>query len=123
MVASGGHPLPVILRADGSTETVGAPGTLIGSFAEVELHDASAFLRPGDAVVFFTDGVTEARHDDQFFGEERLKEILASCAGADAETVADRVLRAVLSFQDGLSADDIAVLVLRVAPLDGATVS
>ena len=62
--ASGGHPLPLLLRADGSVEAVGAPGTLLGVLPDPNFEDRSADARPGDALVFYTDGVIEGRGAD-----------------------------------------------------------
>src|SRR5439155_9879850 len=58
-VCSGGHPLPLILRADGSVETAGKPSMLLGVLPEVELSDHAVDLSPGDTIVMFTDGVVE----------------------------------------------------------------
>jgi len=71
-------------------------------------------LRPGDALVCYTDGVTEGRGRDGLFGDQRLAETIAAAAGQDADTIADRVTDAVLDFQGGRTLDDLAVLVLRV---------
>jgi serine phosphatase RsbU (regulator of sigma subunit) len=64
-IASGGHPLPMILRADGSLETVGKPGTLLGVFEDPTLIDEAIDLRRGDALVMYTDGVTDERRGDE----------------------------------------------------------
>ena len=59
-VAVGGHPAPLVLRADGSVEEAGAGGTLIGLVEDPNLREATTELAPGDAVLLYTDGVTEA---------------------------------------------------------------
>ncbi|MDQ1445101.1 MAG: hypothetical protein QOI20_1565 [Acidimicrobiaceae bacterium] len=76
LIACGGHPLPLLLRADGTLEEAGAPGMLLGLFPDVDPADVSVELRPGDAVVFYTDGVTEARGEDGQFGEGWLRALL-----------------------------------------------
>jgi serine phosphatase RsbU (regulator of sigma subunit) len=68
--------------------------------------------------VLYTDGATEARHRNgervvEQFGEERLRSVLSSARGAGAAEIAARVETAVLDFQAGHLADDLAVLVLR----------
>ncbi len=111
----GGHPAPVLLEVGGSTRRVGEPGRALGVFDDPGLTPQEARLAPGDALVFYTDGVTEARSPDgAFFGEERLLSLLRACAGYDASTLAARVESAVLDFQENASRDDMAVLVLRV---------
>ena len=114
--ASGGHPLPLLLRADGRVEAVGAPGTLLGVVPDPSFEDRSLALAAGDAIVFYTDGVIEARASNgHSLDEDRLADLVATCAGADADAIAARVETAALEAQDGNPRDDIAVLVLRVA--------
>jgi PAS domain S-box-containing protein len=114
-ISLGGHPAPVLLGADGSVRRLGDTGRVLGVFDDPKLTAQEARLAPGDALVLYTDGVTEARSPDgAFFGEERLVSLLCACAGLDASTLAGRVERAVLDFQENYSRDDLAVLVLRV---------
>jgi len=115
IIARGGHPAPVLLKADGSVRGIGDPGRALGVFDDPGLRQQEARLSPGDALVLYTDGVTEARSPDGgFFGEERLMSLLRACADLDASTLAGRIESAVLDFQENCSRDDIAVLVLRV---------
>jgi serine phosphatase RsbU (regulator of sigma subunit) len=114
-VASGGHPLPLLLHPDGTVEDIGEPGTLLGVMPDPNLADRSLVLAPGDALVFYTDGVIEGRGASVTFDEDSLRRLLADCAGAGADAIAARVEEAALSAQDGHPRDDIAVLVLRVA--------
>ena len=58
-VSSGGHPLPRILRSTGLVEEIGTTGTLLGVLEDVDLEDRSTQLAPGDALVLYTDGLTE----------------------------------------------------------------
>ncbi len=115
-VSVGGHPLPLIVRADGRAEPVGAHGTLLGAFPEVTLRARTAALRPGDTVVFFTDGVTDVPPPHTLGDEEFTALVVeAAAGGADAETVADRIhaaLAALGPLDDRV--DDIAIVVLHV---------
>jgi PAS domain S-box-containing protein len=117
-VSLGGHPPALLLRADGALRRVGHPGRAIGVFEEANLAEQEAVLRPGDALVFYTDGVTEARVPGRgaFFGEERLNALLRACARErlDADALAGRIEETVLHFQENDPHDDVAVLVLRV---------
>jgi phosphoserine phosphatase RsbU/P len=113
-VACGGHPLPLLLRPAAPSRPVGEPGTLLGLLGTIEVSDVTTALRPGDALVFYTDGVTEARGPLGFFGEEGLAALLDTMGGKDAQTVAQELVDAVVDFQDGHPRDDIAVLVLRM---------
>jgi PAS domain S-box-containing protein len=114
-VARGGHPPPLVLRSGGYVEEIGLPSRALGVFPDPELGEGTSALRAGDAVVLYTDGVTEARSvDGSFFGEGRLRSLLRSCTGLDASAIAEELRRAVLNFQQGEPRDDLAVLVLRV---------
>ncbi len=113
-VSRGGHPAPMLLRADGEVRPIGYAGRAMGIFADPKLTEQEARLEPGDALVFFTDGVTEARAPDgTFFGEDRLADLLRSSPGLDAESLAARLGEVVCEFQEGDLHDDIAILVLR----------
>ena len=116
VLSCGGHPPPVVARADGEVEVLeSALGNLLGLFEEVHLTDAAARLRPGDAVVLYTDGVIEARRPDgSLFGQERLLELVRRHAGAPAETMARRIEAAVLADHPDRPSDDVAIVVLRV---------
>jgi PAS domain S-box-containing protein len=114
-VARGGHPAPLLLRADGSVETIAPPGKAIGIFPDPELDDRTVGLGAGDAAIFYTDGIVEARGPDgSFFGEERLRAILRSCAGLEATAITERLRNVILEYGEGTPRDDVAVLVLRV---------
>src|SRR5919112_2418741 len=107
-LATGGHPLPLVLRADGRVEAVGEPGTLLGVLPDVRLSDTAVRLGKGDVMVLYTDGVTEARGPEGMFGAEQLVSVLGSCAGLDAKSVAARIESAALEIQEGNPRDDIA---------------
>ena len=115
-ICCGGHPLPYLLRADGTLEEAGRTGTLLGLFPDPDLSDQAVDLGPGDVLVVYTDGVTEERSDGDYFGEDRLAEVIRSQRGADAETVAESIERAVLGFGGQEPRDDVAVLVVRARP-------
>ena len=113
-VSRAGHPPPLLVSTDGTVEEVGCTGRVLGVFSDAELRNSSLRLMPGEALVLYTDGITEARSPDgSFFGEDRLRRLLGSCAGCDAATFAERIKDDVLDFQNGDLHDDLAVLVLR----------
>ena len=113
-VATGGHPLPLCRRADGSIETLGRPGSFLGMAETAEISEFATLLRPGDTVVLYTDGVSEARQGGSFFGEAGVAEVAGASAGRPAQAVADAVVAAALAFQHGPARDDIAVVVVKV---------
>ncbi len=114
-ISSAGHPLALIRRADGRTQSVGQPGTLLGLFPEVDLHDTRLMLRTGDAMVLFTDGVTEARShiNRELYGDERLSELVAGLTDLSAARMATAVIKAARAFSGGVIGDDTAVLVVK----------
>jgi serine phosphatase RsbU (regulator of sigma subunit) len=112
-MSSGGHPLPFVLRANGRVDEIGAPGSLVGLLDDVTHEDVAARLEAGDVALFYTDGVTEAHHGRDLFGEERLAQVLAECKGQGPAEVAARVEQAVEDFNNGPLRDDIAIVALR----------
>lgn len=115
-VACAGHPSPLVLRRNGSVETAcPTGGTALGLFPNPELADGGAELAAGEALLMFTDGVIEARGPSgETFGDERLRALLASCAGLGAEAIAGRIEDELDRFQAEASRDDVALLVIRV---------
>jgi serine phosphatase RsbU (regulator of sigma subunit) len=103
------------VRADGYIEAVVPAGRALGVFLDPGLAVQRVRLGPGDAAVFYTDGITEARGPDgSFFGERRLWDLLRSCAGLDAPAIAEKMRDVTLEFGEGNLRDDLALLVLRV---------
>jgi PAS domain S-box-containing protein len=113
-IACAGHPPPLVLSADGTIATVQCSGRLLGVMRPVRPEAVELTLAPGDALVCFTDGVTEGRGERGMFGDAALGEALAAAAGLDADGIAGTVTRAALDFQGGRTQDDLALLVLRV---------
>jgi serine phosphatase RsbU (regulator of sigma subunit) len=109
-LAAAGHPLPLVLRANGDVETVGSPGSLLGIVDTLELEEHGLELGPGDALVLYTDGVTEA---DRAAGPERLAAVLEGCQGVDAAAIAKAVESDALAAHGGAARDDVAVVVAR----------
>jgi phosphoserine phosphatase RsbU/P len=113
-ISCAGHPLPLLLRRDGGVVTVGEPGRVLGPFTELASVDSVVRLDPGDMLLLYTDGVTDARGPDGFFGERRLRKTLQANLGSTADDTAKAVERALRDFHRGKPRDDIAFVVLRV---------
>jgi serine phosphatase RsbU (regulator of sigma subunit) len=111
-VACGGHPLPAVLRADGTVEELGTPGTLIGLVERPELHDRAGDLHAGDTIVLYTDGLTEAGAPANLWGPEELAQVLRGAAGGTPQEIVDHALRQALGAAPA-PRDDIAVVALR----------
>jgi sigma-B regulation protein RsbU (phosphoserine phosphatase) len=113
-VCAAGHPLPLLVPATGGARLVGEPGSLLGVLSSLDLPTTVVELAPGDRLLLYTDGVTEARRDGQEYGDERLL-TCATHAGPGASSLVAAVLDEVLEFQHGVPRDDIALLALTPA--------
>jgi PAS domain S-box-containing protein len=111
-VACGGHPLPLVVRADGTTEELGVPGTLLGLVEHPELQDRAADLYRGDTLVLYTDGLTEAGAPEQVWAPEELADAAAAVAGASPSATIDHLLATTVD-PVPTARDDVAVLALR----------
>jgi sigma-B regulation protein RsbU (phosphoserine phosphatase) len=114
-VSSAGHPLPVRVRSTEQPEVIGRPGALLGVFAQPALHDTPFTLEPDASYVMYTDGVTEGRYDDEFYETTRLPAALTITHTGSA-TLAQHIVADCVRFQNGHTRDDIALVVLRLAP-------
>ena len=112
-LALGGHPQPLVLRANGRIDNVGVEGSALGLLPHPTLTATRIVLHPGDVLVAFSDGVTEARRGDQEYGEDRLRTLLAGFRGLHPQEVAASVGHASLEFQRDVPHDDLAVVALR----------
>lgn len=92
VVSAAGHPLPFVVRKAGALAEVGRPGSLLGVVEDLEVSEESCELAPGDALVLFTDGITERRRDELLF-EEELAATLRAAAGSEARQLARRAGR------------------------------
>lgn len=113
-VSCAGHPMPLVLRGAGAVEPIGLPGTILGFVDDPVIHEVDTTLGPGDAVVLYTDGITEARTRSGLLGDERFATMLGACAGMSAAAIAARLERAVVESQQGDTRDDVAITVARV---------
>jgi phosphoserine phosphatase RsbU/P len=111
-----GHLQPVVVHADGHAELIGRFGTAVGLVPTVQLERTRHHLAPGDALLVYTDGVTERRRDREQFGAERLLAAAAQAAGASATQLVAAVREAVERFSSDPLGDDIALLAVRAAP-------
>lgn len=119
--ANAGHERPLLARPDGSTPRwLLGSGPLIGVFGRLDLTLQRAEIRPGERLILYTDGITDAAAPDGTrFGDARLAQTIAnSCAGdGTAVDTCRAVIRSVLAFQGEASpADDLAFLVFRRLP-------
>ncbi|MFJ8825383.1 PP2C family protein-serine/threonine phosphatase [Streptomyces sp. NPDC102467] len=118
-ISSAGHPAPLIVRATGHVEETRTGGTLIGAFADLEFRTAEVALQPGETCLLYSDGITEARGGplgNVMFSEDRLRTVLAQCAGMPAEVVTERVQMVVAQWVGDGPHDDMSVLAIGAPP-------
>ena len=112
--SNAGHNLPYVLSNGVVTAVPKTGGMALGVTESVDFHAGRLLLKPGDRLVLYTDGVTEAMDkDDQLFSESRMEETLQGVNGQSSEEVIKRVVKDVHHFSAGApQSDDITLLVL-----------
>lgn len=114
-----GHPRPFLLRGGQVVKTLGGPGRGLFGLDSGTMPVAEEHLQPGDRLLLYTDGVTEARDQDgRFFGTDRLEDFLerADAAGFPAPETVRRLTNAVMQHQQGRLQDDATVLLASWTP-------
>ncbi|CAM5302353.1 SpoIIE family protein phosphatase [Streptomyces atroolivaceus] len=116
VLAGGGHPPAVLLRADGTADYLPTPGgQLVGVVQDAQFTTAVVELRPGDTMLLYTDGLTEARDlaTGERYGDEALLDFVRALAPVSAPRAVQAVTGLLDSFGEGLD-DDIALLAVGV---------
>ncbi|MEU0409414.1 SpoIIE family protein phosphatase [Streptomyces griseorubiginosus] len=120
-LASGGHPPVVVLRADGTAHFLPTPGgLLVGILPSAPFTTATTELGPGDTLLLYTDGLTEARTGQDrtgLYGDEALLAFVTAHAGKSPHAVIEALTGLLDSFGDGLD-DDTALLAIGVPAAD-----
>jgi sigma-B regulation protein RsbU (phosphoserine phosphatase) len=116
-IANAGAVQPLFCRA-GQVETVEAEGFPLGMFKDVSYEEFTLSTRPGDAIVFFSDGIVDAvNENEEMFGNERLVALVTSQLTNSAEGMVDAIYQELSAFQGGVERfDDETVVVLKVLP-------
>lgn len=115
-VANAGHPPAFLLRADGRVEEVVAGGVALALLEDSTYAETTVSLEPGDTLVLYTDGVTEARGREDLYGEERLRAHLSRMGGLPATAVVESVAVAVSEHLGEREHDDIAIVAAQFRP-------
>jgi sigma-B regulation protein RsbU (phosphoserine phosphatase) len=114
--SNGGHNPPYVLKNDGTVEALPmAQDPMVGAIDDIEFHEAQLQLGIGDALVLFTDGVTEAMNSaNEEFGESRLEETLEEVTLHSCQQIIEAIKADVATFVDGAEqSDDITVMALK----------
>jgi sigma-B regulation protein RsbU (phosphoserine phosphatase) len=113
--ASAGHDPVLVARSAGGVEALEGGGPILGAFPDAAFAEATTSIGPDDAIVLYTDGITEARDERRrFYGEERLFDILDSAGGHPADGIVAAVVRDVEAFRGAAEPfDDVTLLVAQ----------
>nr|WP_169332414.1 SpoIIE family protein phosphatase [Nocardia brevicatena] len=115
-LAAGGHPPAMLLRDNGTADFLPTPGgQLIGVLSDADITTITSGLNPGDTLLLYTDGLTEARTADGFYGESALLDFGRALAPASATDTIAAVTELLDSFGAGVT-DDTALLALHLLP-------
>ena len=114
--ASAGHPSALLIDADGCVRELPSTGPLLGALPHSAYGEREERLGSGGLLFLYTDGLTEARRDGAFYGDERLVDLLAELAPGDAEAVVEGVVEDVLEFSGGRLVDDLAIMAVKRPP-------
>ena len=119
--SNAGHNPGLLVRAAGSTERLDGTGVPLGLFSAAEYQRVSVALAPGDLVVLYTDGITEAFNGEgEEFGMVRLESVVKQAAAGTLGSLAQAIERAVEAFAgERRFADDRTLVILRREPADG----
>jgi phosphoserine phosphatase RsbU/P len=111
-----GHNPPILARRDGGIELLSTKSLVLGAFDTAEYQARTTKVDAGDAVVMFSDGVTEAVNgSNDMFGDEQLETLVQRSVNASAEQIRDTIFEQVLEFTRGLpQGDDITLLAIKV---------
>jgi serine phosphatase RsbU (regulator of sigma subunit) len=108
-----GHNQPLLLHADGSCRWLDCGGMLLGAFSDLQYESERVSLFPGDRVILYTDGVTEAHPGDhEEFGMERLLGVARAQAGKPPREIQNAIIQAVKEYVGGPLPDDLTLVVL-----------
>jgi phosphoserine phosphatase RsbU/P len=113
--ANAGHPKPILVRANGTTDFVDGGGALLGIFPDWKYEESVLPLAPGDRLLLFTDGITEAgQPEGEEFGEESLVKAAREGSGLSPSELKAEVLARVKKFCNSKMADDATLIVVGV---------
>jgi serine phosphatase RsbU (regulator of sigma subunit) len=117
VIASAGHPAPLIVRGDGRVREIGAVGPILGAWTGDQSVDRAVSVAADETLFLYTDGVIDALGAEERFGSARLKRLLAEHAGEAPEGLLRALAAGLDRFQVGPQADDTAALALRPTPV------
>ena len=114
--ANAGHNWPLWLQANtGQAHWLTTDGMVLGAFMDVDIGEKAIEVKPNDAIVFYTDGLTEARNSSgELFGEERLRAVVEDGLNHSAQQLMESILMAITTFRTNIAlSDDLTLFVVK----------
>ncbi len=111
---SAGHPTGLIRATDGVVRALAVGSTILGAFEQIDVREGTERLAPGEVLVLYTDGITEARCSHEFFGEKRLVELVGATSAPPAK-MPEALLERIKNCPDAMLPDDVAILCVALA--------
>lgn len=115
--SNAGHPLPILIRSGGGKQELKNAGAVLGIFPNWQYENSLLQLAPGDRLLLFTDGITEAGLPEaEEFGEQRLLQCARSCEGLSTRDLKSKLLMDVKQYCDSQLRDDATLIVVSALP-------
>ena len=114
-LAVGGHPPPLVLRADCTVEPVQTRGTMLGAFSDVAFQTCRIELQPDDAIVLYSDGLLDIQVDGARVDEQWLADVICSASDTAAHQIVERVTDTLKRLELPLR-DDVAIVAISREP-------
>ncbi len=109
-----GHNAPLLVKADGTHQSLEASGIMIGAFDGADWVRQTIELAPGDLIFVFSDGVTEAERNDEQYGEQRTEQMVINARDKSSSEIVDCLMKDVNAFMgDAPRSDDITILTAK----------
>jgi serine phosphatase RsbU (regulator of sigma subunit) len=111
--SSAGHPPAAICHAVDNVEFLDIHNPVLGVWGKLAYQEGSGRLNPGEKMVLYTDGISEARHDSELFGTERLEEVLGQHGSEPPNNLVSELFAAANTWAEGNITDDVAILIIE----------
>jgi sigma-B regulation protein RsbU (phosphoserine phosphatase) len=110
-----GHNYPILVRENGSVENLKKGGLILGAFSNEKYETGEILFKPGDMLILYTDGLSEAMDDNEIeYGEERLTDYVRKIGAHPANVVCSMLVKSVKQYASGINdLDDMTLVVVR----------
>jgi len=113
-IASAGHPDPYLCTSQGSFSFDVHRSTPLGLFTDMTFRSSTILVQPGDTILLYSDGLLDTRRGTEFFGEQRVEELLSTLGPASPDLIVSTLISASDAFSGGRHTDDVALIALSL---------